>query len=76
MEDISQAPQESKEPSKGNSTNPSYFLLFGFLFDDQLTQYTEIAKKEKVGSTKEKQRRGKVLKPIKGNSTNPSFCCS
>ncbi|WJX91634.1 hypothetical protein P8452_73378 [Trifolium repens] len=41
MEDISQAPQESKEPSK------------------------EIAKKEKVGSTKEKQRRGKVLKPIK-----------
>jgi hypothetical protein len=26
----------------------------GLLFDDQLTQYTEIVKKEKVGSTKEK----------------------
>jgi hypothetical protein len=47
----------------------------GFLFDYQ-QQYTEIAEKEKVGSTKKKQRRGKVLKPTKRNSTNPSFCCS
>jgi hypothetical protein len=40
------------------------------------TQYTELARKEKVGSSREKLSRGKELKPSKGNSTNPSFCYS